>query len=552
MFLFECNRVEKRTKVQKLSAPHFQGRNLFRSLERQVYPHKGSFDACLKEAQETGFVCSDITVNKTNYYMVFKQLSGYSWSMLIFVPENEVAASTRGMIESMIRVFILIMSVLILFCIIAALFVIKFRKNQELLLVKTQSEEKLAQANNRLKEVNSSLKESNQKLEETQDTVAEALAAAKAASKAKSDFLANMSHDIRTPMNAIIGMTALIEHDAESPEKIREYTKKVNNSSQHLLGLINEVLDMSKIESGKLVLNSAEFDLKELLEQVEAGFRPQMNAKGQKFSITINQISHNWLIGDNVRVLQILNNLLSNSFKYTPTKGQIRLDVEELKQTSHNYAKICFRVSDNGIGMSSEYLSRIYDSFSREERTTVNTIQGTGLGMSIVKSLVDLMGGSINVDSIQGKGTQFVVVLDFKISERNEKREEKPETVELDENTGLKGMHFLCAEDNELNAEILSELLEIEGASCEICENGQVIVERFEQSKPGEFDMILMDVQMPIMNGYEATKAIRNGTHPLAKTIPIIAMTANAFSEDIQNSLNVGMDAHVSKPVDMK
>ena len=552
MFLFECNRVEKRTKVQKLSAPHFQGRNLFRSLERQVYPHKGSFDACLKEAQETGFVCSDITVNKTNYYMVFKQLSGYSWSMLIFVPENEVAASTRGMIESMIRVFILIMSVLILFCIIAALFVIKFRKNQELLLVKTQSEEKLAQANNRLKEVNSSLKESNQKLEETQNTVAEALAAAKAASKAKSDFLANMSHDIRTPMNAIIGMTALIEHDAESPEKIREYTKKVNNSSQHLLGLINEVLDMSKIESGKLVLNSAEFDLKELLEQVEAGFRPQMNAKGQKFSITINQISHNWLIGDNVRVLQILNNLLSNSFKYTPTKGQIRLDVEELKQTSHNYAKICFRVSDNGIGMSSEYLSRIYDSFSREERTTVNTIQGTGLGMSIVKSLVDLMGGSINVDSIQGKGTQFVVVLDFKISERNEKREEKPETVELDENTGLKGMHFLCAEDNELNAEILSELLEIEGASCEICENGQVIVERFEQSKPGEFDMILMDVQMPIMNGYEATKAIRNGTHPLAKTIPIIAMTANAFSEDIQNSLNVGMDAHVSKPVDMK
>ena len=535
-----------------MSAPHFQGRNLFRSLERQVYPHKGSFDACLKEAQETGFVCSDITVNKTNYYMVFKQLSGYSWSMLIFVPENEVAASTRGMIESMIRVFILIMSVLILFCIIAALFVIKFRKNQELLLVKTQSEEKLAQANNRLKEVNSSLKESNQKLEETQDTVAEALAAAKAASKAKSDFLANMSHDIRTPMNAIIGMTALIEHDAESPEKIREYTKKVNNSSQHLLGLINEVLDMSKIESGKLVLNSAEFDLKELLEQVEAGFRPQMNAKGQKFSITINQISHNWLIGDNVRVLQILNNLLSNSFKYTPTKGQIRLDVEELKQTSHNYAKICFRVSDNGIGMSSEYLSRIYDSFSREERTTVNTIQGTGLGMSIVKSLVDLMGGSINVDSIQGKGTQFVVVLDFKISERNEKREEKPETVELDENTGLKGMHFLCAEDNELNAEILSELLEIEGASCEICENGQVIVERFEQSKPGEFDMILMDVQMPIMNGYEATKAIRNGTHPLAKTIPIIAMTANAFSEDIQNSLNVGMDAHVSKPVDMK
>ena len=254
-----------------------------------------------------------------------------------------------------------------------------------------------------------------------------------------------------------------------------------------------------------------------------------------------------------MRLLQILNNLLSNAYKYTPTGGNIRIEVQEMEQSSSSYAKLCFKVIDNGIGMSQEFLAKIYDSFTREERSVTNTIQGTGLGMSIVKSLVDLMGGSIDVESVQGKGTCFEVLLDLRISEKtdadcNRKKAEKEET----DTHRLKGLRFLCAEDNELNAEILKELLHMEGADCVICPNGRSVVDTFEQSVPGDYDMILMDVQMPVMNGYEATKAIRKGKHPLARTIPIIAMTANAFSEDVQKSLSAGMNAHISKPMDMK
>ena len=373
------------------------------------------------------------------------------------------------------------------------------------------------------------------------------------ANHAKSDFLANMSHDIRTPMNAIMGMTTLIEHDAQSPDKVHEYTKKIQCSSRHLLGLINDVLDMSKIESGKTTINVGEFYLPELLEQIDTAFRPQTDAKKQKFEIVIQNLEHKWLWGDSMRLLQILDNLLSNAYKYTPTGGNIRIEVQEMEQSSSSYAKLCFKVIDNGIGMSQEFLAKIYDSFTREERSVTNTIQGTGLGMSIVKSLVDLMGGSIDVESVQGKGTCFEVLLDLRISEKtdadcNRKKAEKEET----DTHRLKGLRFLCAEDNELNAEILKELLHMEGADCVICPNGRSVVDTFEQSVPGDYDMILMDVQMPVMNGYEATKAIRKGKHPLARTIPIIAMTANAFSEDVQKSLSAGMNAHISKPMDMK
>ena len=391
----------------------------------------------------------------------------------------------------------------------------------------------------------------NQKLKKAKNVATEALQTAENANKAKTDFLSNMSHDIRTPMNAIIGITSLIRHDAGNKAKVIEYADKIDISSQHLLGIINDVLDMSKIEAGKTVFKYSDFSILDLMQELDTIFHTQIYEKQQTLTIIKENIQHEWVNGDQVHLMQIFSNLLSNAVKYTQEGGEIQFFVEECETKSSVYAKYRFLVSDNGMGMSADFKETIFDPFTRAESSVTNKVQGTGLGMSIVKSLVDLMGGSISVDSIQGKGTQFVVVLDFKISERNEKREEKPETVELDENTGLKGMHFLCAEDNELNAEILSELLEIEGASCEICENGQVVVERFEQSKPGEFDMILMDVQMPIMNGYEATKAIRNGTHPLAKTIPIIAMTANAFTEDKQMAFAVGMNDHVSKPIDM-
>ena len=381
--------------------------------------------------------------------------------------------------------------------------------------------------------------------------IQDALSAATEANHAKSDFLANMSHDIRTPMNAIIGIITLIDHDADSPEKVHEYVEKIKGSSQHLLSIINDVLDMSKIESGKTVLNIGEFNLHEIINEIENAFRPQAEARQQTFIIDVPEFKYPWLMGDSVRVMQILNNILSNAVKYTPAGGMISFSVDERPRKSRNYDKLVFRVSDNGIGMSSEFVEHIFESFTREERSVTNAVQGTGLGMAIVKNLVDLMGGAVHVESEQGKGSTFEVTLEFKIAERAQHEADSlPEGGEKC-NVSLEGIKFLCAEDNELNAEILTELLHMEGAECTICGNGKFVLDEFERSKPGQYDVILMDVQMPIMNGYEATRAIRAGKNPLGATIPIFAMTANAFSEDIQRSYEAGMNGHLSKPVDL-
>ena len=381
--------------------------------------------------------------------------------------------------------------------------------------------------------------------------IQDALSAATEANHAKSDFLANMSHDIRTPMNAIIGIITLIDHDADSLEKVHEYVEKIKGSSQHLLSIINDVLDMSKIESGKTVLNIGEFNLHEIINEIENAFRPQSEARQQTFIIDVPEFKYPWLMGDNVRIMQILNNILSNAVKYTPAGGMISFSVDECPRKSRNYDKLVFRVSDNGIGMSSEFVEHIFESFTREERSVTNAVQGTGLGMAIVKNLVDLMGGVVHVESEQGKGSTFEVTLEFKIAERAQHEADSlPEGGEKS-NVSLEGIKFLCAEDNELNAEILTELLHMEGAECTICGNGKFVLDEFERSKPGQYDVILMDVQMPIMNGYEATRAIRAGKNPLGATIPIFAMTANAFSEDIQRSYEAGMDGHLSKPVDL-
>ena len=256
--------------------------------------------------------------------------------------------------------------------------------------------------------------------------------------------------------------------------------------------------------------------------------------------------------GDRVHLMQIFSNLLSNAIKYTQEGGEILLLAEECRSNSSVYAKYRFLVSDNGMGMSADFKNTIFDPFTRAENSLTSKIQGTGLGMAITRNLVEAMGGTIDVESEPGQGSCFEVLIDLKIAgDRSVSLSSQAETDEPDDNI-LQGMHFLCAEDNELNAEILMELLKIEGAECTICENGEKILEAFEQSVLGDYDMILMDVQMPVMNGYEAAKAIRSSSHELAKKIPIIAMTANAFSEDIQHSLAAGMNAHISKPVDMK
>lgn len=518
----------------------------------------------------------------------------------------------------------------------------------------------------------------------SKSTLEDALAIAEAANRSKSTFLSNISHDIRTPMNAIVGFATLLQRDAEKPDAVREYTRKIIVSSRHLLGLINDVLNMSKIESGKTTLNIVEFKLSELIDSISEIIRPQANAKKQEFKVltaNVTSTSEN-LLGDMLRISQVLINILSNAVKYTETGGNIEFTIKEMSAENNRCAHIRFIVKDNGMGMNVDYLDKIFDPFSREENSVINTIQGTGLGLAITKNLVELMGGLIDVQSEVGKGSTFTVDLEFRVQKTEDDKDfwkdhgiakvlvadderdicesvvcsmkntgveimyalggetavetarnahEKGEdfdlyiidwkmpdlngietarrirtfaadstimiltaydwdevedeaaaagingflskpffisnfkqtleklhggneisvgSIEVDE-FSLEGKHFLAAEDNELNAEILTELLKMCGADVVITPNGRECVERFESSKEGEFDAILMDIQMPIMNGYDATRAIRKSSHSMARTIPIIAMTANAFDDDKQSAFSAGMDAHIAKPVDV-
>ena len=377
-----------------------------------------------------------------------------------------------------------------------------------------------------------------------------ALEVAEKASKAKTDFLSNMSHDIRTPMNAIIGITTLMKNELHQPEKLAEHLGKLETSGRLLLGIINDILDMSRVESGKTTLNIEKTNLPQQVSQLDSIIRQQASQRRQTFTVE-NHVQHENVLADPNRLNQVLMNILSNAVKYTPQGGHIRLDVEELSHTEH-YAKYRFVVQDDGIGMSAVYQKTLFDPFTREEKSGTNRVQGTGLGMAITKSIVDLMGGTIHVESAPGKGSRFEVVLELPIDAEADKVQTASALPEEDEAVSpLSGMSFLCAEDNAINAEILEMLLETKGASCTICSNGQEIVDAFASVKPGEYDMILMDVQMPVMDGLEATRRIRNGENPLGRTIPILAMTANAFLEDMQKSKEAGMDEHLSKPVDI-
>ena len=377
-----------------------------------------------------------------------------------------------------------------------------------------------------------------------------ALEVAEKASQAKTDFLSNMSHDIRTPMNAIVGLTTLMENELDQPEKLAEHLHKLESSGQLLLGIINNILDMSRIESGKTTLSVEPMHLSQQLDQLSTMIRAQASEKAQTFTVSTH-LRHENLLADPTRLNQVLMNILSNAVKYTPCGGHIRFEVEELPRNEH-YAKYSFVVQDDGIGMSEAYQKTLFDPFTREERSGTNKVQGTGLGMAITKNIVDLMGGSISVESATGKGTRFEVVLEFPIDAEADavpKAQALPE--EPEDVSPLCGMNFLCAEDNAINAEILELLLESKGAHCKICPNGQELVDAFVRVKPGEYDMILMDVQMPVMDGLEATRRIRSSENPLGRVIPILAMTANAFLEDMQKSKEAGMDEHLSKPVDI-
>lgn len=383
------------------------------------------------------------------------------------------------------------------------------------------------------------------------EMLGEALHTARVANEAKSSFLANMSHDIRTPMNAIVGFVRLLERDAANPAKVREYLAKIDSSSRHLLGLINDILDMSKIESGKTALNMGEFSLPELLDELYTMMSPQARAKEQQFDFLLAPELPEMLLGDKLRLNQVLINLLSNAIKYTQKGGAISLRIGLVHAVEHGVAHLRFIVQDNGFGMSPGFVQTIFEPFSRESTEATREVQGTGLGMAITKNIVDLMGGSIEVQSELGQGSVFTMELELAAPANGAAAPKGAESKPAPQDISLAGLKVLAAEDNEINAEILSELLQIEDIECEIQPNGQAAYERFLQSEPGEFDIIFMDVQMPVMDGYEATRAIRSSEHPLAASIPIIAMTANAFEEDKRAALDSGMNAHTAKPLDM-
>lgn len=402
-------------------------------------------------------------------------------------------------------------------------------------------------------------KELQQQLEKRSQELQAALQAAEVANREKSDFLSRMSHDIRTPMNAIMGMTDIASAHIDNPEKVQDCLRKISLSSQHLLGLINDVLDMSKIESGKVELRHESFNFRAFLQDFENLYGEQAKSKGISYETILASDLEVQIIGDSLRLNQVLSNLLSNALKFTPAKGMIKLRVSKTGEDQEN-VYLRFEVIDTGCGIAEENYDKIFESFEQENVDVTYKYGGTGLGLSIVKRFTGLMGGGIHVTSVQGSGSTFTVDLPFgkikesgkptRFSDINGRNDLAKDCYAVDYD--FKGKRILLVEDNELNREIAEELIGVTGASVESAEDGVQAVEMFKESAEGYYDLILMDVQMPHMDGYEATRCIRALGRSDAQKVPIFAMTANAFAEDVQKSREAGMNAHISKPLNIR
>ena len=393
-----------------------------------------------------------------------------------------------------------------------------------------------------------------------QQRIEEAVEEARQANRAKTVFLSNMSHDIRTPMNGIIGMTAIAASHVDDRERVLDSLKKISMASKHLLNLINEVLDMSKIESGKVELKEEPFNLAELVDSLVSMMNPQIEAHQHRLELCIGELAHKHVLGDSLRLQQVFTNLMGNSVKYTPDGGVLSLSVSEKECDREDTGCYEFVFGDNGMGMSQEYVKRIFEPFSRAEDDRVDKIQGTGLGMSITHSLVQMMDGDIQVESELGKGSRFTATVHLKLQEESAAEDgsgdfggaEAGDTLEAIESLDFSGRRALLAEDNDLNREIAVAILETTGLVVEEAVDGKEAVQQVSQHEDGYYDIIFMDVRMPRMNGYEATCAIRALELPYCKTVPIVAMTADAFAEDVRAAREAGMNEHVSKPLNFK
>ena len=387
------------------------------------------------------------------------------------------------------------------------------------------------------------------KEQEIQQVLRDAIDTANATSKAKSDFLSSMSHDIRTPMNGIIGMTAIATAHLDDRERVEDCLKKISEASSHLLSLINEVLDMNKIESGKVELNEENFNLSELVDTLLAMTKAQLESHHHTLKLDVADVVHENVIGDSHRIQQVFVNLMSNAIKYTPDGGTISLTVAERPTNAHGIACYEFVFEDNGIGMTEEFQKHLFEPFTRANDKKTAAIQGTGLGMTISQSLVRMMGGDIQVKSKPGEGSRFTVTIYLKFVDVQNAEPHKEDPLKNLEDLKFEGKRILLVEDHPVNAEIAKNVLQMTGLEVEWVVDGEAAVERMANSKEGEFDLVFMDIQMPNMDGYQATAAIRAMT-TYARRIPIVAMTANAFADDIRRAKEVGMNGHISKPLD--
>ena len=391
------------------------------------------------------------------------------------------------------------------------------------------------------------LSQALQNIKENQAVLREALSQAKTANRAKTTFLNSMSHDIRTPMNAIIGFTSLAQDNIDNKEQVKEYLEKINTSGKHLLNLINDILDMSRIESGSVKLDLNPVYIPEVLNELQTMIQELLNEKKQRLRIEKQDIQHAYVMTDKLRLNQILLNLLSNSIKYTPEGGNITIRLTEKPCQSIDSVIYEFSIKDDGIGMSREFMRHIFDAFSRERTVSVNGIQGTGLGMAITKNIVDMMGGTIKVNSEEGRGSTFTVTLKFPLADESVQYVPQSNTEQCD----YSNKRILLVEDNELNREIAMALLEETGITIDVATDGIEAVEIINEAPESYYDLILMDIQMPRMDGYTATREIRTLSNNNKANIPIVAMTANAFEEDRKKAFEVGMNGHIAKPIDL-